>query len=71
MVPPEFAELFGHPASARATAPGRVNLMGHYTDYNAGFVPPVAIRKDAGNRAGREPPRACLEDQFADQGIVG
>ena len=38
-----FRELFG--TSARIfRAPGRVNLIGEHTDYNGGFVMPMAIR---------------------------
>jgi galactokinase len=39
-----FRELFG-PAEAVRTyrAPGRVNLIGEHTDYNLGFVLPVAL----------------------------
>ena len=72
MVPPEFAELFGRPASARATAPGRVNLMGDHTDYNAGFVLPVAIPQSTEVQiAPGESRRVRVwSDQFADQGIV-
>ena len=32
-----------HDAEALAEAPGRVNLLGEHTDYNDGFVLPVAI----------------------------
>lgn len=38
-----FFDLFGHPPMARADAPGRVNLIGEHTDYNGGFVLPLAI----------------------------
>jgi galactokinase len=42
-VNPSFAELFGHPAQVVVHAPGRVNLIGEHTDYNGGFVLPMAI----------------------------
>jgi len=38
-----FRERFGHARSGIAEAPGRVNLIGEHTDYNEGFVLPVAI----------------------------
>ncbi len=38
-----FAETFGFPATWAAFAPGRVNLIGEHTDYNGGFVLPMAI----------------------------
>jgi len=40
---PRFEELFGRPAEVRSDAPGRVNLIGEHTDYNGGFVLPIAI----------------------------
>jgi galactokinase len=40
---PSFADLFGRPPVAAADAPGRVNLIGEHTDYNGGFVLPLAI----------------------------
>jgi galactokinase len=39
---PRFEELFGRPPAFTARAPGRVNLIGEHTDYNGGFVLPVA-----------------------------
>jgi galactokinase len=38
-----FGERFGTEASVVAIAPGRVNLIGEHTDYNGGFVLPMAI----------------------------
>ena len=38
-----FDALFGRPPMVTAHAPGRVNLIGEHTDYNGGFVLPVAI----------------------------
>lgn len=38
-----FAARFGRPPRFGAGAPGRVNLIGEHTDYNDGFVMPLAI----------------------------
>jgi len=38
-----FERHFGLPALAAVRAPGRVNLIGEHTDYNEGYVLPVAI----------------------------
>ena len=38
-----FAGRFGRAPEGIAEAPGRVNLIGEHTDYNEGFVLPVAI----------------------------
>lgn len=38
-----FEERFGSNAAFVARAPGRVNLIGEHTDYNDGFVMPMAI----------------------------
>ena len=40
-----FQETFGSPPTFIASAPGRVNLIGEHTDYNDGYVFPVAIDK--------------------------
>ncbi|RJP14526.1 MAG: galactokinase [Candidatus Abyssobacteria bacterium SURF_5] len=41
----QFAERFGHRPQAQVWAPGRINLIGEHTDYNDGFVLPIAIGK--------------------------
>ncbi|MFN8528302.1 MAG: galactokinase [Anaerolineae bacterium] len=38
-----FVEQFGSEPTAVIRAPGRVNLIGEHTDYNDGFVMPMAI----------------------------
>ncbi len=42
-----FRERFGGEAEVAARAPGRVNLIGEHTDYNQGFVLPIAIEPAA------------------------
>ena len=42
-VPSPFEGVFGMPPEADEQAPGRVNLLGEHTDYNDGFVLPIAI----------------------------
>ncbi len=39
----EFEQRFQSPPAFMARAPGRVNLIGEHTDYNDGFVLPLAI----------------------------
>ena len=39
---PAFELLFGRPPRVWGDAPGRVNLIGEHTDYNGGFVFPIA-----------------------------
>lgn len=41
----KFKEIFGVTSAFVASAPGRVNLIGEHTDYNEGYVFPVAIDK--------------------------
>jgi galactokinase len=42
-----FAAEYGRPAEALVRAPGRVNLIGEHTDYNDGFVMPMALDRAA------------------------
>ena len=42
----EFRRRFGEEPAFLARAPGRVNLIGDHTDYNDGFVLPMAIDRE-------------------------
>ena len=56
----QFKERFGHEPEWVIVAPGRVNLIGDHTDYNDGFVFPMAIERQtviaAARRDGQPPP---------------
>ncbi len=41
-----FRERYGAPPAFMVRAPGRVNLIGEHTDYNDGFVLPMAIDRE-------------------------
>ncbi len=41
-----FVKRFGTQPTQVAIGPGRVNLIGEHTDYNDGFVLPVALKRD-------------------------
>ena len=43
LIAQRFRELFGSEPDVVASAPGRVNVIGEHTDYNEGFVLPMAI----------------------------
>jgi len=51
----EFTRRFGRPPRWIAAAPGRVNLIGEHTDYNDGFVLPMAIDRYVVVAADRSP----------------
>ena len=42
----EFRKQFGEAPRFISRGPGRVNLIGEHTDYNDGFVLPVALKRD-------------------------
>lgn len=46
MMVEEFSRHFGQAPTMITVGPGRVNLIGEHTDYNDGFVLPVAIKRD-------------------------
>ena len=59
----KYQELYGEPAKWTVIAPGRVNLIGEHTDYNDGFVMPMAIERYVVIAAG-----PASSDQAAGQG---
>src|SRR6266478_1957075 len=52
-----FVKCFGHSPTLIAAAPGRVNLIGEHTDYNDGFVLPMAIDRYTVIAGDRNPDR--------------
>jgi galactokinase len=60
-----FAEVFGIAPDGLWSAPGRVNLVGEHTDYNEGFVLPLAIdRRTVAALALREDRRMRVASAF-------
>ena len=51
----QFAKAHGRPPRWIVAAPGRVNLIGEHTDYNDGFVLPMAIERYTVIAADRPP----------------
>jgi galactokinase len=61
-----YQRHFGRPPRWIASAPGRVNLIGEFTDYNGGFVLPMAIEaRTAIAAAPNESSRIVLHSQSA------
>ena len=52
-----FDQAFGYPSERLYRAPGRVNLIGEHTDYNDGFVLPMAIDRAVWLAAAPRPDR--------------
>ncbi len=63
-----FEAKFGHAPTGVWSAPGRVNIIGEHTDYNEGFVLPIAInRATYAAIALREDHTARVGSTFTDQ----
>jgi galactokinase len=65
---PPFEEIYGRPPRWIVAAPGRVNVIGEHTDYNDGFVLPMAIERYAVMAADISPsssPRIIIHDSHA------
>lgn len=72
----EFVKRFGSQPAWVAAAPGRVNLIGEHTDYNDGFVLPLAIERYTVIAAGLNEGRratvySCNVEAFADLVVEG
>jgi galactokinase len=66
-----FAERFGRPPEGVWAAPGRVNVIGEHTDYNGGFVLPVALpHTTRAAVARRDDGRVAFASLQGDGGIV-
>ena len=62
LVTEKFIEVYGSPPRTIVRAPGRVNLIGEHTDYNDGYVLPIAIDRDILIAASpSEEPVVCLD----------
>jgi len=63
-----FESEFGRKATAAFRAPGRVNLIGEHTDYNDGFVLPIAINRETTILvAPREDRKVCIVSLAAEK----
>ena len=51
-----YEELYSGQPALLASAPGRVELIGNHTDYNDGWVLPMAIERQAGEEERRSRP---------------
>ena len=63
-----FVERTGRPPDGVWRAPGRVNLIGEHTDYNDGFVLPVAIDRSIVVAAGYRDDRILRSWSIGDRG---
>jgi galactokinase len=64
LAPSPFEQRFGRPETVRWRAPGRVNLIGEHTDYNGGFVLPLALRQGTWVAAARRADRTLAVASF-------
>jgi galactokinase len=65
-----FQQIHGRPPDLVASAPGRVNLIGEHTDYNDGFVLPLAVPRRtrvAIARRGDDRARVASRERDAEQ----
>ena len=69
----QFIKAHGRPPRWIVAAPGRVNLIGEHTDYNDGFVLPMAIERYtviAADRPVQDPKQIRLRSTCEDQPVT-
>jgi len=68
---PAFSTVYRHEPAVVWSAPGRVNLIGEHTDYNAGFVLPFALpHRTAVAVARSERPEWTVWSEAEDQSVT-
>ena len=67
---PTFDGIFDTEVVGRWQAPGRVNLIGEHTDYNDGFVLPLAIDRATTITVGRRDDRLLRASSSFEPGVV-
>jgi galactokinase len=65
-----FAERFGAGPAGVWAAPGRVNVIGEHTDYNGGFVLPIALEHTTRAAVGRRDDGVLALDSLQEPGAV-
>ena len=65
-----FGAQFGASPEFVVRAPGRVNLIGEHTDYNEGFVLPMAIQRAVWIALGRAPDESVVARSLDFEGTV-
>jgi galactokinase len=68
----QFSQKYGRPPRWIAAAPGRVNVIGEHTDYNDGFVLPMAIERYTVMAADSSSSASCsfLDAQFKETASI-
>ncbi len=64
-----FARTYGRPPRWIAAAPGRVNVIGEHTDYNDGFVLPMAIERYAVMATDSAPSSSSISIRDTSEGV--